>query len=491
MLQNSGKSWEVSHRMTKSSKEILKRLSLLSEVLGSPKSSGDERQQVIDGLEKSSSSTNVWLSLAILNAGYPTGAEVGEARNLLRVAGGQKFLDTVLNKLTSVEPVEFEIIEDAVVVDVMHTANTELATGIQRVVRETVSRWSQEHQLVLATWTLDRRSLRRLTPAEEDTALRGAMPPGLIPRSESSKILIPLRGRYVMPELGAEHWRTARVSALAEYTEVSAGLIGHDCVPLTTAETTGVGMPAGFARYLSAASRMDRISVTSVASQAEYGGWKEMLHGIGFEGPELRLQPLACEISLPTQSELESFESQHRTTELPLVVVVGSHEPRKNHLAVLRAVEKCWDAGLRFEILFIGGNSWNSQRFDNRVEELRSQGIPVRTASAVSDSDLYSAYKIARFSVYPSVNEGFGLPVAESLMLGTPVITSEFGSMADIGRGYGALLVNPRESDDIARAMSELLTDDKLYEDLVAASLSYSAKSWDDYARETWEFLGA
>lgn len=477
--------------MSKKSSEILKRLELLGTLCGSMHSSDDIRVRVATGLDQAPSSTNVWLTLAILNAGYPTGAEVSEARNLLRVAGGREFLSSVIDKLKGVEPVEFEVVEDAVVVDVMHTANTELATGIQRVVRETVSRWHQEHELVLATWTLDRRSLRRLTPAEEDTALRGALPPGLISRSESSKILIPVRGRYIMPELGAEHWRTARVSAMAEFTEVSAGLIGHDCVPLTTAETTGVGMPAGFSRYLSAASRMDRISVTSVASQAEYGGWKEMLHGIGFEGPELQLQPLACEITPPTQQDLESFTAQYRTTGLPLVVVVGSHEPRKNHLAVLRAVEKCWNSNVKFEILFIGGNSWNSQRFDNRVEELRSQGIPVGTASAVSDADLYSAYKIARFSVYPSVNEGFGLPVAESLMLGTPVITSNFGSMADIGQGHGALLVDPRDSDDIASAMTAMMTDDVIYNSLVDASGTYKAKSWDDYARETWEFLGA
>lgn len=476
--------------MSKHNDEIQRRLSLICQAIKAPLDSHSHLTNLASQLDHNPSSSAVWLTLAVLNAGYPTGAEVSEARNLLRVAGAESFIASQIHRLRRAVHVDFEFIEDAVVVDVMHTANTELATGIQRVVRETVSRWEHNHDVVLATWTLDRRSLRRLTQLEEETALRGAKPPGLISKSDSSKILIPIRGRYIMPELGAEHWRTARVSALAEFTEVSAGLIGHDCVPLTTAETTGEGMPAGFARYLSAASRMDRISVTSVASQAEYGGWKDMLHGIGFDGPELKLQPLACEITEPTSADLDSFSSTYRVTEYPLIVVVGSHEPRKNHLAVLRAIEKCWAEGLKCEILFIGGNSWNSQRFDLRVEELRGMGIPVQTASAVSDSTLYSAYKLAKFSVYPSINEGFGLPVAESLMLGTPVITSAFGSMADIGRGHGAELVDPRNSDEIARAMTLLLQDSTRYQELVAESKKYRAKSWDEYAAETWSFLG-
>jgi hypothetical protein len=469
--------------------EIHKRIDLLTLILS--ETGTKPRAELSQILDENPSTSYVWLVLTILNAGYPTGAEVREATNMLLLLGGADFLSQTISKLKGVQPVTFEVVENAVVVDVMHTANTELATGIQRVVRETVSRWSAQHELILATWTLDRRSLRRLTASEEETALRGAEPPGLIPRSESGKILVPLGGRYIMPELGAEPWRTARISALAEYTDVSCGIIGHDCVPLTTAETTGVGMPAGFARYLSAVSRMQRISVTSVASEAEFSGWKKMLHGIGFDGPDLMLQPLACEIQLPSQADVESFTSNIRTTSLPLVVVVGSHEPRKNHLAVLRAVEKCWNEGARFEMLFIGGNSWNSDRFDSRVKELRNQGIPVQTASAVSDADLYSAYTVASFSIYPSINEGFGLPVAESLMLGTPVITSNFGSMANIGHGFGAELVDPRNSDQIAQAMMKLLEDSSTYQKRIAETKKFRSKTWDDYAAETWDYLSA
>lgn len=471
--------------------ELSRRAELLCEHLSFLHSGQDFIAALAKALEAQPTAENVWMCLTVMTAGYPTGAEVREARNLLSVVGGEAFLNDVVHKIKKVDRVEFEFVVDAVIVDVMHTANTELATGIQRVVRETVSRWNKDHTLVLATWTLDRRSMRRLTPAEKKTALYGAKPPGLISKADASSVLVPIGGRYIMPELGAEHWRTSRVSALAENTRISSGLIGHDCVPLTTAETTGAGMPAGFARYLSAASRMSRISVTSVASQAEYAGWKVMLHGVGLEGPTLKLQPLACEIKHPTESELSDFGRKFRATELPLIVVVGSHEPRKNHLAVLRAVEKRWAAGDRFEVLFIGGNSWNSSRFDARVAELRGVGIPVQTASAVTDAELYAAYSTATFTIYPSINEGFGLPVAESLMLHTPVITSGFGSMADIGRHHGAVLVDPRQSDEIADAMKILLSDDKHYAELVEQTKTYRAKTWDEYADETWEFLGA
>src|SRR5205085_1195336 len=97
---------------------------------------------------------------------------------------------------------------------------------------------------------------------------------------------------------------------------------------------------------------------------------------------------------------------------------------------------------------------------------LRAAHRPVEAISAATDALLFGGYRVARFTVFPSINEGFGLPVAESLACGTPVITSNFGSTREIAEGGdaggGALLVDPRDDDSLTGAMRSLLTDDAL-----------------------------
>ncbi|WP_395640430.1 glycosyltransferase [Pseudolysinimonas sp.] len=468
--------------------EIAARITTALDALGIVVASGaTPAQRLAEALDADASGSTVWIVLAVLRGVYPHPDEVREARNALVLEGGAHFVAHTLRALKRIVPTSYELLRDAFVVDVFHTAETELATGIQRVVRETVRRWNADRDIVLATWTVDRRGMRRLTAAEEGTALYGDPPSGLAP--SAAPLLIPIGGTYVMPELGAEPWRTDKVAAIAEYSSTRTGMIGHDCVPLTSAETTGAGMPAGFARYLSAAARMDLLSVTSGASAIEYEGWRHMLSGIGLAGPEIVKHALACEVGAVSDASVAQFRTRLERPDLPLVVVVGSHEPRKNHLAVLRAAEQVWRRGVEFELLFIGGNSWNSGRFERKVAQLQAAGRPVHTVSAITDAALYAAYVVARVTVYPSLNEGFGLPVAESLLLGTPVITSDFGSMAELARGTGGVLIDPRSADELPVALESLLTDEVRIAALIAESARFVARSWDDYAAETWDFF--
>jgi glycosyltransferase involved in cell wall biosynthesis len=109
--------------------------------------------------------------------------------------------------------------------------------------------------------------------------------------------------------------------------------------------------------------------------------------------------------------------------------------------------------------------------------------------TGLSDVEISAAYQLARFSVFPSFSEGFGLPVAESLALGTPVITSDFGSMKEIADAGGALQIDPRDDHALAAAIEQLLANDELLEQLRLAAARRPRRTWDDYARETWELL--
>jgi glycosyltransferase involved in cell wall biosynthesis len=174
---------------------------------------------------------------------------------------------------------------------------------------------------------------------------------------------------------------------------------------------------------------------------------------------------------------------------MPMVLVVGSHEPRKNHRAVLHAAELLWREGLNFSLLFVGGNSWNSERFTRALHDLQAAGRPVHAVRALTDDLLRAAYTIAYCTLFPSFNEGFGLPVAESIASGTPVITSNFGSMREIAEPGGALLVDPRDDHDIARALRKLLTDDALRASLARETRARPERTWEDYAEQSWDYL--
>jgi len=158
-------------------------------------------------------------------------------------------------------------------------------------------------------------------------------------------------------------------------------------------------------------------------------------------------------------------------------------------MAVLQAAELLWQGGLKFRLVFIGGNSWNSLDFSDAVEVMRQAGRPVITLSSLEDRMLWAAYRLARFTVFPSINEGFGLPIAESLSIGTPVVTSNFGSMREVGEGYGALLVDSHDDAAIASGIRTLLTDEKAYQALVDQTDRYTVRTWAEYADDLWTYF--
>ena len=170
------------------------------------------------------------------------------------------------------------------------------------------------------------------------------------------------------------------------------------------------------------------------------------------------------------------------------MLVVGSHEPRKNHLAVLHAAELLWREGLEFTLTFIGGSGWGEE-FPRRVAGLQGVGRPIQVRLAVSDEVLSRAYESAAFTVFPSLHEGFGLPVAESLSYGTPVITTGYGSTAEIGGAGGCVLVDPRDDAALTDAMRRLLGEPEVLRGLRAQIAQRPVRGWSEYADELWEFL--
>jgi glycosyltransferase involved in cell wall biosynthesis len=98
-------------------------------------------------------------------------------------------------------------------------------------------------------------------------------------------------------------------------------------------------------------------------------------------------------------------------------------------------------------------------------------------------------YRAADAVVFPSLFEGFGLPVLEAMCCGTPVACSSVSSMPEVA-GNAAVLFNPMEEEDIARAIERLVTEPALRDELVARGLARAALyTWENTARLTWKVL--
>jgi glycosyltransferase involved in cell wall biosynthesis len=142
------------------------------------------------------------------------------------------------------------------------------------------------------------------------------------------------------------------------------------------------------------------------------------------------------------------------------VLAVGTLEPRKNLPRVVLAAER---AGV--ELRVVGARGWGE--------------VGVESAGFVSDDELARLYRGAACLVYPSLYEGFGLPVLEAMASGTPVVTSRNGALAELSGG-AAVLVDPRDVDAIAGGIGEA---GRRREELRAAGLE-RARAF------TWEAAG-
>lgn len=171
----------------------------------------------------------------------------------------------------------------------------------------------------------------------------------------------------------------------------------------------------------------------------------------------------------------------------PFILGIGNLQPRKNLERLLRGY-----ADLRkrrsppHRLVLVGQSSWQGHRVGEEISRL---GLTdwVSLPGYLADDDLVVLYNLADVFIYPSLFEGFGLPVIEAMACGTPVITSNVSSLPEVA-GNAAILIDPQSETEISRALERVIDKAALRLRLRAAGLARSGLfSWRSTAEKTVE----
>ncbi len=165
------------------------------------------------------------------------------------------------------------------------------------------------------------------------------------------------------------------------------------------------------------------------------------------------------------------------------VLFVGTVEPRKNLLRFLEVYRRIFAAGLTDAFVVVGRRGWLASGF---FEKLKDETLPpVVLTGFVEDDDLPAVYAGAQALVFPSLFEGFGLPVLEAMACGTPVAASRSGSLPEIG-GDAAVYFDPESVDEMESTLEKLLSDADFAEHLRRKGMERASEfSWRKAAEET------
>jgi glycosyltransferase involved in cell wall biosynthesis len=167
----------------------------------------------------------------------------------------------------------------------------------------------------------------------------------------------------------------------------------------------------------------------------------------------------------------------------PYVLAVGTVQPRKNYELLVRAFRPIAERHPH-SLVIVGGKGWLEEGL---LAEIERQGLRerVQMAGFVDDADLPAVYSAADILAFPSLYEGFGLPLLEAMACGTPVISSDASSLPEVASNGSAILLSPNDEAAWTAAMVRLLEDENARQQLSAAGLAQSAQfSWRGAARE-------
>jgi len=388
----------------------------------------------------------------------PSRSEFFEARGLVEAQGQAALVDQLrahhydavsttfkalskkVTRLATSSLASEDVVTVYVNVDVlcMAVVDPKARTGIHRYVKNVLAELIRDSRVALRVFhsqTL-RREWSKLVEADPVWLEREARPDDAIPAR--SLVLLPYFPVDAVP---------------ARFAAVPQSIMVHDLFPLERPEWFSAEASATFQRQLRQLLTMDHIFCNSQATQ------RQLLDAL----PTLRASSSVAYLAADAGGVPTERRELRKIVDLPrrarYLLCVGTIEPRKNLLSAIAAFALLSDRSevRDLHMLIVGQEGWNvdlAELHQTATDAMRR----IHFLGRVPDEDLWVLYEGAVCTVFPSLAEGFGLPILESFACGAPVITSRGSSTEEIGAD-AALLVDPLDPSEIAAAILRLATD--------------------------------
>ena len=251
----------------------------------------------------------------------------------------------------------------------------------------------------------------------------------------------------------------------------------HDLVPLRLPYSTMDDKKRMYRLLKAVTAKADQIVTVSEASK------RDIVEMLGFD--EERITNTYQTVTFPeeylnrTDATVANYlDGQHGLEMYGYLLFFGALEPKKN---VGRLIDAYLSSGVSLPLILVIGEGWQNADELSRLQQHNSRpatstmAAGIRRLDYTSRSNLVNLIRGARAVVFPSLLEGFGLPVLEAMTLGTPVITSKDGALSEIA-GDAALLVDPYDVDDISKAMQIAAQDPDLCGELSYRGLAQAER---------------
>lgn len=326
--------------------------------------------------------------------------------------------------------------------------------------------------------------------SEVKEGLEGAKP-GIVRKIRMRKKrcfdLIPLKPvdgmKILLPELIYEKGRAEQYLSMKRFFNVQLSVILYDLIPIYHPELVEVSRE--FLNYMRIVRTSDKVIAIS-----EYSADQVKFYLDGWKRENAVNVPKVESLYLPFVRHTDIEKRDKYKT--PTFVYVSTIEPRKNHLRLALAAEILKNAGYQFEILCIGKVGWVEEEFWKKISGLQKNGVPIRFMHNVGDKELEDVLLRSWCAVYPSLVEGFGLPIIEANEFSLPVITSNNSAMRDVCNNFVKTyyLVEPGSVESIAQAMQDFL-DSATQKFKLNQQIGENAASWKDYSRSVYKSVQA
>lgn len=256
----------------------------------------------------------------------------------------------------------------------------------------------------------------------------------------------------------------------------------HDLIPYVMPETVGRGYLTKFISQMpQIVSSIDKIITVSEWSK------KDIMRIFGVPEEKVKVTYLAADDMFVPMDKVTSQKhiQENYNIDKDFILYLGGFSPRKNVKSILVAFSRIYkDLSKNYKIVIIG-SAKDDHQFLTKLAQSLGIGDNVFFTGYVPYEDLPYFYNAADVFVYPSLYEGFGLPTLEAMCCGTPTITSNVSSIPEVV-GDGALMINPFDTEELSKAMAEVIENNSLKADLISRGFERSENfKWEKTAYET------